>query len=235
MINLGTTDIYINVPSMPRDAFEDYSTHLFDKWERYIEDSISLPDYSLALNVEEGSIKVAGTIGAIAYAVYMGIGNYGSFISGLETIRNQVRSAGDFLAKQSVAPFDSKKLKPKVTKSGGSLSQLQKLFVKVQSGQLTVDEAMIQAERLLGEEAQDTPELVHELRGALKEAPLYPQQIPLPLDTVTFKSISNETLQIERQKSNKNPKTPPAPNQQFRVEVWRESRNEKRKVRVISI
>lgn len=235
MINLGTTDIYINVPAMPREAFENYSTELFDKWDVYIGESIALPDYSLSLNVEEGSIKVAGTISAVAYAVYMGIGNYGSFISGVETIKNQVKSAGDFLAKQSTAPFDSKKLTPKVTKTGGALSQLQSLFVKVQSGKLTVDEAMIQAEKLLGEDAANTPELVNELNSALKEAPLYPQQIPLPLDTTIVPGPPFEMVRSLRQKSDRPPKVPPPLQQQLRVEVWRESRNEKRKVRVVSI
>lgn len=58
MIDLGATDFYIDVPSLPRHEFERYSTELFDEWEAYAEKVLRIPDYALALEVEEGSIKV---------------------------------------------------------------------------------------------------------------------------------------------------------------------------------
>jgi len=75
------------VPSLPPQDFESYSTNLFDEWEKSVERTLILPDYSISLEVEEGSIKGGGKIAVALSAPYFGIGNYGSFISGLETIR----------------------------------------------------------------------------------------------------------------------------------------------------
>jgi hypothetical protein len=59
MIDLGTTDFFIGVPSMSRGKFKEYSTRLFDEWEDHVSRTLELPDYSLALEVEEGSVKGA--------------------------------------------------------------------------------------------------------------------------------------------------------------------------------
>lgn len=96
MIYLGGTDFYIDVPSLPRHEFEQYSTKLFDKWEEYVENSLRIPDYSLALEVQEGSIKGGAKIAATLGALYFGIGQYGSFISGLQTIQGQIGAVGSF-------------------------------------------------------------------------------------------------------------------------------------------
>ena len=34
MANIGSTDIFIDVPSLPQDEFKEYSTRLFDEWEK---------------------------------------------------------------------------------------------------------------------------------------------------------------------------------------------------------
>jgi len=90
MIDLGGTDLYIDVPSLPRQEFERYSTNLFDEWESYIGKVLKIPDYALVLEIEEGSIKVNAKIAAYLYAIYIGIGQYGSFMSGTQTIQGQI-------------------------------------------------------------------------------------------------------------------------------------------------
>jgi hypothetical protein len=94
MIDLGSTDFYFRVPSMPRKEFEAYSSQLFDIWDAHVGRELSLEDYALSLEVEEGSVKGRGTILAGLLALYVGIGQYGSFIRGIQTIRGQVASAG---------------------------------------------------------------------------------------------------------------------------------------------
>ena len=116
MIDLGSTNFHIGVPSMPRQELRRYSTRLFDEWDEYVENTLKLPDYSLALEVEEGSVKGGGKIAVVLGALYLGIGNYGSFISGLQTIREQISSAGDFLAERAVQPFELSGVLPKVRK-----------------------------------------------------------------------------------------------------------------------
>ena len=73
MFDLGTTEFYIAVPSMPKREFERYSTRLFDEWDEYVDRTLTLPDYSLVLEVEEGSVNGVGKIAIYLGALYMGI------------------------------------------------------------------------------------------------------------------------------------------------------------------
>jgi len=237
MIDIGTTDIYINVPSLSVEALERYSTHLFDDWERQIAGTISLNDYSLALHVEEGSIKVLGLIGASATALLWGISQYGSVISGLEIIRSQVRDVSQCLAKEAVRPFDANHLEPRIKKNQGSLTHLQRLFVKVQSGKMSAEEAMDHVQVLLVEDTDEYDPLVQFICDALKDAPHYPEQIPLPIDEYIPYGIipGPRPPKLKSTKSNQPTLPQPPENPLYRVEFWRESRKDDRKVRVTAV
>jgi hypothetical protein len=241
MIDLGMTRFHIDVPSLPRSEFQRYSTHLFDEWERNIESALVLPDYSLALEVEEGSVKGIGRIAATLGVIYMAIGNYGSFISGLETIGTQVSRAGDLLVDHAVDPFNSQSAPAKVRKSrrGGALGELHGLFVKVQSGALTPEQAMQEATALLGGEGDDAPNFLREMQGALEQASQFPlfnksSQVPISLDEQW--DMPMQSLEGRGKPPRRSPVLPmtPAP-AQFRVEVWRESKKKKRNIRVVAL
>lgn len=234
MIDIGTANIYIGVPSMPRDKFENYSTRLFDEWDEYVGRTLNVPDYSLALEVEEGSIKVSSKIAVVISALYFGIGNYGSFISGLQTIREQVSSASDFLGERAMNPFAASGVEPKLRKSGGSLSQLQRLFVKVQRGEITPNQATIEAEALFGDDATSVPEFMQKLEKSFEETPRFHQQLSLPLDPLDSSTLlpASGKGRIPRP-DRPRPILPPA--LQYRVEVWRESKKEERKIRVVEL
>ena len=234
MIDLGATDFYIDVPSLPRHEFEKYSTKLFDEWEAYVEQVLKIPDYALALEVEEGSIKGGAKIAAALYALYMGIGQYGSFISGVQTIQGQISSIGDFLATHATTPFSSSEVKPRIKKHSGSLGELQRLFFKVQQGKITAEQAMLEAEVIFGDEAKSEPDFMNEMKNSFENTPLLAKQLTLPLNTFeqdVFLQISNK----KRLPHSPRPKPEPPIGQQFRVEVWRDSKKEKRKVRVIQL
>lgn len=234
MANIGTTDFYIGVPTLPRKEFEVYSNQLFDEWESHVGSSLKLSDYSLAIEVEEGSIKAVGKVAATLGVIYLGIGQYGSFISGLQTIHNQVKSVGEYFGERAGAPFESSAAKPKIRKRGESLARLQNLFVKVQRGNITVEMAMIETEAIFGSEVDDTPGFMDDLRSSLEKTPLLPQQMQLPLVGSDGKEI---IMEGEKQKTStpSQPRTPAPIADQFRVEVWRESRKSKRNVRLISL
>lgn len=232
MIDLGGTDLYIDVPNLPRHEFERYSTNLFDEWESYIGQVLKIPDYALVLEIEEGSIKVNAKIAAYLYALYIGIGQYGSFMSGAQTIQGQISSASDYLATHAAAPFPSSKSKPQIKKHSGSLGQLNRLFVKVQQGKITAEQAMIEAETLFGEDAGSEPNIMSELKASFENTPTLAKQLKLPLS-----ELENEVFQ---RVVNKKPRTPsPKPElpigQQLRVMIWRESKNKNRKIRVIEL
>lgn len=237
MINIGSTDFFIGVPSLPRGEFEEYSTSLFDDWEKYVEGILHLTDYSLSLNVEEGSIKAIGKIAATTLGVlYIGIGQYGSFISGVQTIDNQVRAAGDYLGKRASAPFEASNIQAQVRKRGASLTKLKGLFTKVQKGQLSVEEAMHESELIFGSEIDTVPGFVNDLRQSLEQTPRDLEQIQLPLVNSAGEVLLPTTEKREPKKERQSPKREPAPApDQYRVEVWRESRRGKRNVRITSL
>ena len=119
----------------------------------------------------------------------------------------------------------------KSRKSGGSLASIQRLFVKVQRGELTPDQAVLQAEVILGEESTGTPNFIRELENSLRTCPRYHEQMDLPLDEIQ----ENQSLEIFDSKRPSKPTRPKSnipPPLQFRVEVWRESKDKRKQTRV---
>jgi hypothetical protein len=207
------------------------STALFDSWESFVEGSLSVPDYSLFLQVEEGSIKGLAKMGALLYAVYLGIGNYGSFISGVQTINEQLNATRDYLAAEAERTFPCQGAKTSTRKRGGSLAALQRIFAKVQKGELTPDDAVVQAEALLGNEAATIPGFQRDLENALHTCPRFPEQLPLPLPDL---SEDLQTL-LDSKRPNRptRPKPVLGPALQFRVEVWRESKSKRKETKIV--
>ena len=74
MIDIGSTNFIIKVPNLPRDKFEQYSSTLFDEWDTIVERKLIVSDYSISLEIEEGSIKGKGKIAISLGALYFGIG-----------------------------------------------------------------------------------------------------------------------------------------------------------------
>ena len=153
MLDLGSTEFVLSIPSVPEQELRRLSSSLFDSWEAFVDRSLSVPDYSLFLQVEEGSVKGLAKIGAVVGAIYIGVGNYGDFLAGVKTINEQVNATGDYLTEQANRLFSCPPTRASSRKHGGSLTAIQRLFVRVQRGELTPDQAMIRAEKLLGDEA----------------------------------------------------------------------------------
>lgn len=228
MIDLGTTDFFIDVPSMPRQKLKRYSARLFDKWEEHVARTLELSDYSLALEVEEGSVKGVGRIATVLGTLYIGIGLYGDFIQGIETIRSQVSSVGDYLAEQANTPFKASGSETRVRKRGGSLAHLHRLFAKVQRREMTTEQAMLEAEALFGDEASTVPGFMCDLQKSLEQIPLFHQQLPLLPDATEME------LGKKRKPHPSRPPSAPLP-QHLRVEVWRDSKNGQKKIRVVQL
>jgi hypothetical protein len=234
MLDLGSTDFYIKVPSMPRDELEAYSSRIFDLWEARVAQELTLEDYALTLEIEEGSIKGSGKIKTGLKALFYVVCGYGSLVQGLQTIRSHVSSAGDYLSEMAQNVLGPDQPAPIVRKKSGTIGQLQRLFVKVQCREMTVDEAISEAKILVEEEASESSEFMVKLTEALKDTQLHPQQINLPLDGL------DEAQAPEEKGKDENPRTPrpkPAipPSNQLRVEIWKESKHGKKKVRVINL
>ncbi len=230
MIDIGTNSFLLKVPTLQAREFELYSSMLFDDWDNNLEQTLNLSDYSISLEIEEGSIKGKGKIAAALTVVYFGIGSYGDFISGLETIYNQVSYASSALFKGATSQFGGSNASIKTSKRGGAISSLRTLFTKVQVGELSVDEAMERASILLGEEAKETPGFMRELQRQLEQAPHLPEQ--QAFNDEEWVNLPTEEVPSIPQKPR--PKPTPIP-QQYRVVVWRESKKDKKHIKVTKI
>lgn len=226
MINIGTTDFYLDVPSLPVEEFETYSTKLFDEWEAYVGEVLKLPDYHLALDVQEGSIRAKSKILVGATAVCTFLATYGSISSGAKDLYSDIKAVGNYLGVKAAAPFPNANAKPKLRNRGEALTKLQSLFVRVANGSLSPDEAMILARNLFGD---DVPEFMEQLQESLENTP---SQLSLPIEEIEVHSVTPSRSDDDRQ--------PPEPTErvrvirpdQYRVEIWRESKRSQRNIRV---
>lgn len=234
MVDLGTTEFHLAIPSFSEAELKRLSSRLFDSWETFADDALSLPDYSLFLQVEEGSVKGLATVGAVLGAIYFGIGNYGDFVSGLKTINEQLTATSEYLRENAPTAFSCPSSKVTSNRRAGTMAALQRLFVKVQSGALTADEAMHRAHALLGEEAESVPGFLEELARAFRDCPRFHEQQGLP-----FLEQEDDVL-IDQPLRPKGPRPPIVrpdlgPPLQLRVEVWRESKRKRKQTRVVKL
>jgi hypothetical protein len=235
MLDLGTTEFVLAIPSLPEAELKLLSTSLFDDWDRYVDTVLSLSDYSLFLQVEEGSVRGAAKIGAVAGALYLAIGNYGDFISGVKTIGEQVSATSEFLSEQAKQTFNCPEARATSRKRGGTVAGLQRLFVRVQKGELSPDDAMAYAEQLLGDQADEAPGLKEALADAFRNCPRHHKQEEFP-----FVASSEDMLMPAQPSPPPSPRDPRprvelAPPLQLRIEVWRDSKKKRRKTRVIKL
>lgn len=224
MINIGTTDFYLDVPSLAIEEFESYSTKLFDDWEAYVADVLKLPDYYLALDVQEGSISAKSKILVGATAVCTFLASYGSISSGAKSLYSDVRAAGNYLGVKAAAPFPE--AKPKLRNRGEALAKLQSLFVRVAKGSLTADEAMILARNLFGD---DVPEFLIQLQVSLESTP---SQLLLPIEEIEINSVIPSVSDDDRKPPERKEIIRAIRPDQYRVEIWRESKRSERNIRV---
>jgi hypothetical protein len=226
MINIGTTDFYLGVPSLPVDEFESYSTKLFEEWEEYVGDVLKLPDYCLVLDVQEGSISAKSKILVGATAVCSFLAAYGSISSGAKNLYADITAVGNYLGVRASAPFPEANVKPKIRNRGEALSKLQSFFDRVANGSLSIEEAMILSRNLFGD---DVPEFMEQLKDSLENTP---SQLSLPIEESEAQSIILPKKDNDREPPGRKPKVHAIRPDQYRVEIWRESKKSERNIRV---
>jgi hypothetical protein len=236
MLDLGSTEFHLAIPSVPETELKRLSTKLFDSWEEYVDTALSLRDYSLLLQVEEGSVRGIARIGVAVGVLYMGIGNYGDFISGIKTIGEQIGATSEFVTQHANTVFSCPESKATTRRRGGAIKSIQQLFVRVQRGELSPEEATARAEAMLGDEAASTPQFLKGLRDALDSCPHYHEQQPLPfVDEPNIPLF--EPLELPSKPKPKLPRTAVVlgPALQLRIEVWRDSKNKRKHTRVVKL
>lgn len=184
------------------------------------------------MRIEEGSVKGLGKVAATLGALYIGLGQYGSFINSLQVIRSQIVTVTTALTDSASLGLPGATRAPKIRRSGAALAKLQTLFNKVQRGELSANDAMQEARALLGDDGAGSPDFMTALQSALEDAPRFPQQMPLP-----YELEDDEIVELDR------PQRPPAPPQPrpapsadlFRVDVWRDSKKSERHVTLVKL
>lgn len=231
MLDLGSTDFNLAIDGVDSTTLEALSNSLFDEWEIYVEQALALPDYSLFLQIEEGSIIGRGKIMAGAKALVIGVTAYGGLMSGIGIITKQTKSTAGFLGEQAQSVFGCPKSNANVKKRGGVPAALNRLFARVERGELTPDEATIIAQSVLGNQEEEVPGFFDALSKAFHACPKRPEQERLPLGDLDQEV---EILAAEENKAPSKPKRKPpeVPSLHYRVEVWRESKNNKKKSKV---
>jgi hypothetical protein len=94
---------------------------------------------------------------------------------------------------------------------------------------------MQESEKMFGEESKSEPQFMEQLHDTLKQIPILPQQSQFPFDLEVIEEEDMElqvAKQIPREQKPTQPKAPPPQSQHLRVEVWRESKNSKKNIRV---
>jgi hypothetical protein len=155
-------------------------------------------------------------------------------MSGIEAINKQVNATGKFLAEHAQSTFSCPDDQTTVKKKGGVPAGLQRLFVRVQRGELAPEEASILANAMLGDEAAEVPGLFDALANAFRTCPHHHQQVQLPFDQL------DEILHTETT-GNRPPKVPRRlapelpPPLHYRVEVWRDSKRKRKQTKMTKV
>jgi hypothetical protein len=91
---------------------------------------------------------------------------------------------------------------------------------------------MMEARKIIGEDADSCPEFIDALRDGIEQAPRYPSQISLLDESDDL--LLNDVKSTSKKQSLPKPK-PDAPPNQYRVEVWRQSKRDKKIVKVTKL
>ena len=104
----------------------------------------------------------------------------------------------------------------------------------MQKGELSPDDAIAYAEQLLGDQQDEAPGLKEALADAFRDCPRHHKQEEFP-----FLPASEEVLMPILPGPSPNPNPRPrvelAPPLQLRIEVWRDSKQKRRKTRVVKL
>lgn len=232
MIDLASTDFSIDVPALAEDRLKSYASGLFESWEMWLEAGLPLADYSVRLEVSQGSFKGKGLVAATMAALYAGIAGYGSFRSGVREISQDLKRASDFLSEHAVAPFSAQGRPEMKSKMGpGAVTQLENLFRRVERGQLDPERAVEAAMAIFKNEPDVDPRALSSLAKALRETEVAPQQAPL------FEVAADPSSSTPPSRPRKQPFAPDSPVPtvpRVEVAIWRETKRGLRQVLVLT-
>ena len=229
MVELSTTEFRLDVPSMQREEVRAYSIGLFDEWEQRLGAEFAVKECSLRLEVEDGPVVGLAVVAATVEALHAGIETYPSFVEGLTAIQGRLRLEADRLALSALKPFASLMLMPRIARRSGALGQLQHLLQRAKRRELEVEEAMVEAQWILGREESAVSEFMRAFADGLSHMRRHPDRISLL--TVTDEGVAGRDARDNAARAAA-PDGTTSPPMQLKVEVWRDSRAGMRRLRI---
>ena len=231
MLTLGGAKFTIFIPSLSQSELESYTTTLFDSWEGQVDKELDrLPDYALYLDVEEGSLKGTGRIVTSLSNLLLAVSVYGGFVQGVQIVNSQVKIASECLKTKAVEPFTDERLAYTARASSGKLGRLERLFKKVETGELDPEIAAFRAAKLFEEDAESCPQFIRDIFTAIQrlspgseQLDLLPEWQPEPM----LRSIVDERRSIQE-----SDRPDRLPREKYRIEVWRETKRQTRRMRI---
>lgn len=235
MLEIGTTSFELDITPLGEVSLKAYATGLFKQIDEQASTLLPLLDYGLELDLEEGSLRGKSLILATAASLYLGIGQYGSFVQGLREIRNGARALSLWTTEHVPHSLGCTAEVIRTRRSGGGVvTKLARLFNEVQHHRLSPEQALERALPLFGGGTDSPLGLRDDLEAALRVVGNEPRQLDFDFGAWKDGPDSGEPEPPRRQRhSSDRPAALPA--ERLRVEIRRESRTGKPIMRVIHL
>lgn len=176
MIDVARAFFRLNVPRLPEAELTQFAQRVFSDFELAADKLLPLDDFGVYVAVEEGSIKGGGKILVTAAALYVGIGQFGSFVQGVKEIERLGRSvAARFIDAAASQPQAEGRADWKRS-DAGAVTQLERLFERVQQRELAPSEATAMALALFEPGGELPTGAPTEIAHAFEQVKLHPEQ-----------------------------------------------------------
>ncbi len=193
MLALSRSYVHMEYESITPDEIDALAEYAYEIAETAASEFPEVRPVGVGVRVEEGSIDIIVTIGAYASALFAAISGYGDFWDGLSRIMEHARIAGKFVSNQILKRSKGKGASHITT---GHLTQLRRLFRKVESGELTADEATEKVLKILLKAGEDISQQFQDkitkefarIQGASSEA----ARVQVPRRLVEYQPITEQ-------------------------------------------
>lgn len=236
MISIGEGHFHLESAPLNEKALRAHARHLFKDFDRAASDYLPLEDYGLHLEVEQGSIKGKTIVLASLGALYVGVGQFGSFIQGLREIGSLAKTVNEEVLRQAPSEFNLPQNGTRWRRSdSATLGQLRKLFDSVARGELAPADATRRALELLEDGGTIPDDFARDLEKAVGEIKLNPQQLDLWRGEIPDLLVSRPLPERRPGLPRSKELAMASSRNRLRIEVHREHKDGKTVVRLIAL
>jgi hypothetical protein len=237
VITLVAGHFALDAPYLSEPALESYARKLFGSFDETVRRAYPLPDYGLRLDLEEGSLKGTGKVLAGLAALYYGIGHFGSFMQGLDEIGKIGTTVTNALFREAPRALD---LPPQAIKGtrrdNAKIGKLERLFRRVQKGELDPETATAEALAVLEDEGDVVPEAFRrDLTEAVRRLPRPAEQFGFPWADTLEMAVVEDALPPQPKRARSLAPEAALPPRKLHIEVWRDTKDGEALVRILPL